>query len=138
MNSNLHELVFLFDQSSKISEHYGEAQKGFKDLIESQKKCPKDTNVTISVFGSDYVTVAENTPIEKVKIGKGPFELSGTCPFVDSAERVIDEVGARLSRTIEYDRPSKVIVVLVNFDRDNASKSCTYGQLAEKINILGT
>lgn len=133
MNNNLHELVFLFDQSSKIGNLYGEAQKGFKELIENQKKCQTDTNVTICVFGSDYANIADNVPIAKVKMGKEPFELSGTCPFIDSAVRVIDEVGARLSKTPENDRPSKVIVVLVNFDRDNASKSCTYDQLAEKI-----
>ena len=133
MNCNLHELVFLLDQSSKISDLYGEAQKGFKNLLESQKKCQTDTNVTLCVFGSDYANIADNIPISKVKMGNEPFELSGTCPFVDSAVRVIDEVGARLSKTPEYDRPSKVIVILVNFDRDNASKSYTYDQLAEKI-----
>lgn len=133
MNNNLHELVFLFDQSSKISDHYSEAQKGFKNLIESQKQCRTDTNVTISVFGGNYENIADNVPIAKIKISNELPELSGTCPFVDSAARIIDEVGARLSRTPEYDRPSKVIVILVNFDRDNASKSCTYNQLAEKI-----
>lgn len=133
MNNNLHELVFLFDQSSTISDLYGEAQKGFKNLIESQKKCQTDTNVTISIFGSEYANVSDNIPISKVKISKEPFELSGTCPFVDSSVRIIDEVGARLSRTYEDARPSKVIVVLVNFGRDNASKNYTYDQLAEKI-----
>lgn len=133
MNNNLHELVFLFDQSSTISDLYGEAQKGFKNLIESQKKCLTDTNVTISIFGNEYENVSDNIPISKVKISMEPLELSGTCPFVDSSVRIIDEVGARLSRTYEDARPSKVIVVLVNFGRDNASKSYTYDQLAEKI-----
>lgn len=133
MNNNLHEMVFLFDQSSKIRDFYGEAQKGFKNLIESQKNCQTDANVTMCVFGSDYQTVADGVPIAKIKMNKELLKLSGSCPFVDSAVRIIDEVGERLSKTPEYDRPSKVIVVLVNFGRDNASKNYTYGQLAEKI-----
>ncbi len=133
MNNNLHEIVFLFDQSSKIKELYGEAQKGFNKFIENQKKCQTNTNITMCVFGNEYKTVADGVPIAKLKTGKELIELSGTCPFVDSAVRIIDEVGERLSKTPENDRPSKVIVVLINFGRDNASKNYTYSQLAEKI-----
>lgn len=133
MNSNLHELIFLFDQSSKISELYGEAQKGLKNLLDSQKKCPADTNVSMYMFGSGYAKIAENIPIAKLKINKEPFGLSGVCPFVDSSVRLIDEIGERLGRTPEDSRPSKVIVILINFGRDNASKKYTYARLAERI-----
>ncbi len=133
MNNNLHELAFLFDQSSEISSCYAEAQKGLQGLLDSQKKLSVSTNVTVSIFGSDYVNIADNMPIEKFKIGKSPIELSGTCPFIDSAVKLIDDMGVRLAKTPEDKRPSKIIVVLVNFGRDNASKNYTYPQLAERI-----
>jgi len=133
MNSNLHELIFVLDQSTEIKDLYSDAQKGFISLIEAQKKAKTDTMVTVNVFGSEYLTVCDNTPIEKFKISKEIFPLSGVCPLIDSAEKAIFDVGERLNRTYEDCRPCKVIVTMVTFGRDNASKKHTYAELAEII-----
>ena len=133
MNNNLHELVFVLDQSTGIKEHFDEAEKGFLSLIDAQKKAKTETAVTINVFGGQYVNVCDNTPIEKLKFGKEKLPLSGECPLIDSAEKAIFDVGERLNRTYEGCRPVKVIVILMAFGRDNASKKHTYTELAEII-----
>lgn len=133
MNGNLHELVFILDQSSEIEEQYDDAQKGFMALIDAQKKSPADTHVTVNVFGSEYVAVCDGVPIEKADFKTALPPLSGVCPLTDSAVKAIDDVGIRLNRTYEGCRPSKVIVTLVTFGRDNASKKHTYNDLAEVI-----
>ncbi len=133
MDNNLHELVFVLDHSSEIRDRYDEAEKGFKALIASQKNAKTSAAVTVDIFGSDYVNVFDNTPIEKVKFSKELFPLSGVCPLIDSAERAIFDVGERLNRTYEGCRPSKVIVTFVTFGRDNASKKHTYDELAQII-----
>lgn len=133
MNSNLHELVFLLDQSTEIKDQIEEAQKGFKNLIVQQKKASYNTNVTLNVFGNDYWQISDGLPIQKFKTEKELFPLSGVCTLLDSAAKTVDDVGVRLCKTNENDRPSKVIVVLVTYGRDNASKKYTYPQLAEMI-----
>lgn len=133
MNDHLHELVFILDQSASIKDHLETATKNLKKLISDQKKLPVQTNVTANVFGSDYVTVCDGLPIEKVKLTQKLFPTSGVCPLIDSAVRAIDDVGVRLSNTTEDDRPSRVIVVIVTFNRDNASKKHTFEELAEII-----
>lgn len=133
MNGNLHELVFILDQSSEIEEQYDDAQKGFKALISAQKKSSADTHVTVNVFGGEYVTVCDGVPINKADFKTALPPLSGVCPLTDSAVKAIDDVGIRLNRTYEGCRPSKVIVTLVAFGRDNASKKHTYNDLAEII-----
>lgn len=133
MNGNLHELVFILDQSSEIEEQYDDAQKGFKALISAQKKSSADTHVTVNVFGGKYVTVCDGVPINKADFKTALPPLSGVCPLTDSAVKAIDDVGIRLNRTYEGCRPSKVIVTLVAFGRDNASKKHTYNDLAEII-----
>lgn len=133
MNSNLHELIFVLDQSAEIKNQYSDAQKGFMELIEAQKKAKTDTAVTVNVFGSEYLTVCDNTPIKEFKVEKELFPLSGECPLIDSVEKAVFDVGERLNRTYEGCRPGKVIVVMVTFGRDNASKKHTYTELAEII-----
>ena len=133
MNENLHELVFILDQSASIKDHLESAAKAFKKLIADQKKLPLQTNVTTDIFGSEYVTLFNGLPIEKVKFTQKIFPTSGVCPLIDSAIRAIDSVGERLSNTPEQDRPSRVIVTIVTFNRDNASKKHTFEELAERI-----
>ena len=133
MNENLHELVFILDQSASIKDHLESAAKAFKKLIADQKKLPLQTNVTTDIFGSEYVTLFNGLPIEKVKFTQKIFPTSGVCPLIDSAIRAIDSVGERLSNTPEQDRPSRVIVAIVTFNRDNASKKHTFEELAERI-----
>ena len=133
MDNNLHELVFIFDQSTEIEKQYTDAQKGFIALIDAQKKAKTNTNVTIDVFGSEYLNVCVGVSINDVKFADELFPLSGVCPLTDSAVKAIDDVGIRLNRTYENCRPSKVIVTIVTFGRDNASKKHTYDELAEII-----
>ena len=133
MNENLQELVFILDQSASIKDNLETATKGFKKLISDQKKLPLQTNVTTHLFGSEYLTLFDGTPIDKVKFTKQPFPPSGVCPLIDSAVKAIDDLGVRLSNTAEEERPSKIIVTIVTFNRDNASKKHTFEELAERI-----
>ena len=133
MNDNLHELVFILDQSASIKDHLETAEKSFKKLISDQKKLPLQTNITTDIFGSEYVTLFDGLPIEKVKFTQKLFPTSGVCPLIDSAVKAIDDVGVRLSNTPEPERPCRVIVTIVTFNRDNASKKHTFEELAEII-----
>ena len=133
MNDNLHELVFILDQSASVKDYLESATKGFKKLISEQKKLPLQTNVTADMFGGEYDTIFDGTPIEKVKFTKEPFPTSGVCSLIDAAVKSIDDVGVRLSNTPEPERPCRVIVSIVTFNRDNASKKHTFEELAERI-----
>ena len=133
MNEKLQELVFVLEQSASIKDHLESATKSFKKLIADQKKLPLQTNVTIDIFGGEYTALFDGMPIEKVKLPQNNFPTSGVCPLIDSAVKAIDDVGVRLSKTPEEDRPSKVIVTIVTFNRDNASKKHTFEELAERI-----
>lgn len=85
------------------------------------------------MFGSEYRTVYDNLPINKYKPPKETIPFNGECPMIDSTEKAVFDLGERLNRTYEGCRPCKVIVVIVTFGRDNASKKHTYAELAEII-----
>lgn len=133
MKNNLHELVFILDQSASIEEWIDEAPKALKELFKKQSRTDCETNTTVTVFGSEYRAVCDGKEIEKVHPNSKIFATSGVCPFIDAMHKTIDDVGVRLANTDESQRPAKVIVTLVVFGRDNASKKYTYEQLRELI-----
>lgn len=135
MNNNLHELAFILDQSSSIKDMLDSAEKSFKNLLKKQGKFPGKTNITTSVFGSRYELLFDNLPVSKTDFSKKLFSPSGVCPLIDSAVKTIDDMGVRLAKTNEDDRPSQIIVSIVTFNRDNASKLHTYEELADQIRI---
>ena len=133
MKDNLHELVFILDQSASVEKWIDEAPKALKKLFKNQRKEQFETKATVTVFGSEYRSVCDNKDIEKINPNSKIFKTSGVCPFIDSMHKTIDDVGARLANTPENERPSKIIVTLVVFGRDNASKKHTYEQLHDLI-----
>lgn len=133
MNNNLQELVFVLDHSSSVDKYIKDATSGLKTLLAQQASLPGDTNVTLALFGGEYKMMMNAVSIKKAKLDEKAIKIAGVCPFIDSAVHTVNEVGKRLSDTLEQNRPSKVIVVMVVLGRDNASKKHTYAELSEII-----
>ena len=53
--------------------------------------------------------------------------------MLDKTSKLMDDIGIRLANTPEEDRPSKIILTIMVFGRDNASRNCTYERLREMI-----
>ncbi len=135
MNDRLHELVFILNESSSISEKLVGASESLKNLFKEQETEGYQTNVTLTIFSDGFQSVYDNLPIEKAKLAEEKISSSSICPLIDSVDKTMYDVGVRLNNTAEQDRPSKVIVVIVAFGTDNASKKHTYDQLREYISI---
>lgn len=133
MNERLHELAFVLDESSSIADKLEQAEKNLRKLLKKQTLEEIQTNITVTIFGGDYQKLYDNVPIEKVNLDSERIKPSGVCPAIDALYKTVYDVGERLSNTPEEERPAKVIVVLVVFGRDNASKKHTYDELREYI-----
>ena len=133
MKDNLHELIFVLDQSAVIENVIDTLTKSLKKLVAKQKKTPCQTNITMSMFGSEFRMLYDACPINNVSFKGEVFPTSGVCPFIDATMSTMDIVGKRLSDTDESERPSKVIVAIIVFGRDNASRKHTYDELKKMI-----
>ena len=135
MKDNLKQLLFAFDYALIEPGHAEEANKALKKFVTAVKKVNKEIKGSaISVNGGNEIKIV-NTPIEKVSLPR--FDMlegsAGACSMLDKTSKMMDDIGIRLTNTPEEERPSKIILTIIVFGRDNASKNCTYEHLREMI-----
>lgn len=136
MKEHFTEMLFAFDCGSESETQSANAVKAFRSFINAQKKLEGEVNCTGIFFNDKVSTVFDNKPIQKMGGRDFRFDASefhGECCMLDAVSGLMDSVGVRLANTPEEERPSKVIVMINVFGRDNASKKCTYEHLAEMI-----
>ncbi len=130
------EMLFAFDCGASAERQSEEAVKAYKGFIAAQKKLDGEANVTGISFNNDISVIIDNKPLKKITAKDYGFFKSngrGECCLYDALAKLMNDAGKRLSETPEEERPSKVIVCITVFGRDNASKKFTYEQLKEMI-----
>lgn len=133
MNSNLTEIIFLLDRSGSMGGLESDTIGGFNAFIENQRKLEGKTLVTGVLFDDQYEIVWNGTEAEKVKLTEEEYYVRGCTALLDAVGKTILDVGYRLSKTNEDDRPGKVIFVITTDGFENASREFTYKKARELI-----
>ena len=135
MKDNLVQLLFAFDYALIPPGHGEEASKALKNFNAALKKTDKEIRVSAISFNDGEEIKIVNQPIEKIKPIKFNNDKNGTgaCSMLDKTSKMMDDIGVRLTNTPEEERPSQIVVTIIVFGRDNASKRCTYEQLRDMI-----
>ena len=134
MNQNLTEIACVIDRSGSMESMKAEAIMGFNAFLQEQKAAPGDVRFTLVLFDNEYLKVVDHKPLQSVQpLTDKTFEPRGTTALLDAMGRTIDEIGARLSKTPEHDRPSKVIIACMTDGAENASKHYSNDKLAKMI-----
>lgn len=133
MNSNLTEIIFLLDRSGSMGGLESDTIGGFNAFIENQRKLEGKTLVTGVLFDDQYEVVWNGAEAEKVKLTTEEYFVRGCTALLDAVGKTILDVGYRLSKTNEADRPGKVIYVITTDGFENASREFTYKKVKELI-----
>lgn len=133
MNSNLTEIIFLLDRSGSMAGLESDTIGGFNAFIEKQRKLEGKTLVTGVLFDDQYEIVWNGTEAEKVKLTEEEYYVRGCTALLDAVGKTILDVGYRLSKTKEDNRPGKVIFVITTDGFENASTEFTYDKVKELI-----
>jgi uncharacterized protein YegL len=133
MNSNLTEIIFLLDRSGSMGGLESDTIGGFNAFIENQRKLEGKTLVTGVLFDDQYEVVWNGAEAEKVKLTAKEYYVRGCTALLDAVGKTILDVGYRLSKTNEDDRPGKVIFVITTDGFENASREFTYKKVKELI-----
>jgi hypothetical protein len=133
MNSNLTEIIFLLDRSGSMGGLESDTIGGFNAFIENQRKLEGKTLVTGVLFDDQYEVVWNGAEPEKVKLTAKEYYVRGCTALLDAVGKTILDVGYRLSKTSEDDRPGKVIFVITTDGFENASREFTYKKVKELI-----
>lgn len=131
MRNDLTEIALVVDRSGSMVGCRDDAEGGINQFIEDQKKAAGDANLTLVQFDTIYEFVHDGVPIQQVE----PYTLTprGGTALLDAVGRAINEVGERLSKMNEEDRPGCVVFVIVTDGHENASQEFKLDQVREAI-----
>lgn len=105
---------------------------GFNGFIEKQCKLEGETVVTAVLFDDRYEILWNGLDAQKTRLTEKDYFVRGSTALLDAVGKTILEVGYRISRTTEKQRPGKVIFVITTDGLENASREFTY----EKVKSL--
>lgn len=134
MNLNLTEIAFVMDRSGSMESMKREAIGGFNTFVDKMKTGPGEVRLTLILFDHEYLKVIDNQPISIVlPLDDNNYEPRGTTALLDAMGRTIDEVGKRLAKTPEHDRPGQVIIACMTDGAENASHTYSNMKIAQMI-----
>lgn len=133
MNSNLTEIIFLLDRSGSMGGLEGDTIGGFNAFIEKQRKVEGKTLVTAVLFDDHYEMVWNGIEAENVRLTSNEYYVRGCTALLDAIGKTILDVGYRLAKTNENERPGKVIFVISTDGFENASREYSYKKVKELI-----
>ena len=133
MKKNLTEIIFLLDRSGSMRGLESDTIGGFNAFIESQNQLEGETIVTSVLFDDKYEILWNGIDASKVKLTEKEYYVRGCTALLDAVGKTILDVGARLSKTDEDERSSKVIFVITTDGMENASREFTYEKVREFI-----
>lgn len=133
MNNNVTEVIFLLDRSGSMSGLEKNTIKGFNAFIESQCQVKGETTVTTVLFDDQYEILANGVPAKQAKLTDNDYYVRGTTALLDAVGKTILDVGYRLSKAREDEKPGKVIVVITTDGMENASNEFTYKKVKDLI-----
>ena len=134
MRDNLTEIVFILDRSGSMSGLTDDTIGGFNSFIEQQKKVVGEAKLTTVLFDDRYELLHNGVDINEVKpLTRDDYSARGMTALYDAIGKTINDVGDRLSKTPEDDRPSKVIVVITTDGAENSSVEFSQSKIKEMI-----
>lgn len=123
MNPNLTELVYIIDRSGSMHSLTSDTVGGYNAFIEEQKKLEGQACLTTVLFDDQYELFCDHTDIMEAKpMTEADCRARGCTALMDAVGKTINSVGARLAKTPEAERPSKVLFMIMTDGYENASK----------------
>ena len=134
MKKDLTEIIFILDRSGSMSSLTEDTIGGYNSYIESQKKEKGEALVTTVLFDHEYEILHNGVNIQDIKpLTDKEYSARGTTALLDAIGMTITDVGARLNKTPEEERPEKVIMIITTDGQENASKEYTQAKVKEMI-----
>jgi uncharacterized protein YegL len=132
MNKNVTEIIFLLDRSGSMGGLESDTIGGFNAFVKKQSELG-ETLLTTVLFDDEYEVLWNGVDAKIAKLTDKEYYVRGCTAVLDAVGKTILEVGHRLSRTDEAERPGKVIFVITTDGLENASIEFTYAKVKELI-----
>lgn len=128
------EIVLILDRSGSMTSLRDETIKMVNSFIEEQKTIKGTANLTLTVFDTAYEILVNGKDLNDVV----PLTVDQYCPggytaLLDATGRTIDELGHRLDKLPDDQKPEHVIVTIITDGEENSSKEYSHDKVKAKI-----
>jgi len=132
MNKNLTEIVFILDRSGSMSGLENDTIGGFNGFVKKQAELGP-TNLTTVLFDDEYEILHNGIDAGNAVLTDKEYFTRGSTALLDAVGKTINDVGTRIYKTPEVQRPGKVIFAITTDGFENASREFSYAQVKDMI-----
>jgi hypothetical protein len=129
-NSDLTQLLVIVDRSGSMISCAEDMTGGLNTLFEEQAKLPGKCVVDYVQFDNQYELVFWDKPVSEARAQLNP---RGSTALLDAIGRGVTELGEKLAKLDEADRPGTVMVAIVTDGYENSSREWTTEKVKELI-----
>ena len=134
MKKGLTELAVVLDRSGSMHAIREDAMGGFNSFLNDQKKLDGKANFTLVLFNHEYQTPYFRLDLQKVpELTEDTYIPTGTTALHDAVGRTIDEIGSKLDKLDEDEKPEQVIIAVLTDGLENSSRDYSGNRIKEMI-----
>jgi len=138
MKDNYTHITFILDNSGSMAPLLNDTIGGFNTFLKAQKEAPGEATFSLNQFAynENPVKVTHDfLDIKKVPdLDTKNYEPNGgSTPLLDAIGQSIVEVGNKLDKLADADKPSKVLFVILTDGHENSSKTYNRAKILEMI-----
>lgn len=131
---NITEIVCVLDRSGSMESIVDDAIGGFNTFLKTQKESPGEAVMSVVLFDDQYELLHSGKPLPAIsRLDRQTYVPRGSTALYDAIGKTIDDVGERLARLAESERPNKVLFVILTDGHENASHKYTSQQIHQLI-----
>ena len=133
MKKGLTEIIYVLDRSGSMGHLTGDTIGAYNAYLDEQKSYDGETRITTVLFDDRYELLFNGVSIDEAYLDHEKYYVRGLTALYDALGKTILDVGSRLSRTPESERPEKVIFIITTDGYENASKEFTNARVKQMI-----
>lgn len=128
------EIAILLDASGSMQAIRDDAVGGLNAFIAGQKKEPGRAHLTVTFFDSErFDRWVDGIDLRDCPMLGDEYQPGAATPLLDATGRTIEDLGERLRRMPEAERPGKVMVIVITDGYENASRVYTKRKIKRMI-----
>ena len=133
MKKGLTEIIYVLDRSGSMGHLTGDTIGAYNSYLDEQKAYDGETRITTVLFDDKYELLFNGVSINEAYLDHEKYYVRGLTALYDALGKTILDVGSRLSKTPESERPEKVIFIITTDGYENASKDFTKKKVKQMI-----
>ena len=132
--NNITELVFILDMSGSMADMKSDTIGGFNSMLNEQKEKEGECFVTTVLFNTEYRTIHDRLPLEKVpEMTKKDYVPQSCTALIDAIGQTIDHIGNVHRYIRSEDVPAHTLFVIMTDGLENASRNYTSTKVKQMI-----